>query len=168
MTSEITIALIGGLVSILVAWGTAYFTTALKFSHEKKKMSEDWRSKILDKYYHEFESFQKLAQQFAIGIIYYEDHARTGHHQKIFIPKNFNMTVGRSENNDIVSYDLTVSRYHAMISSNDSKVYIEDLFPTNKTLINGKEIKKQTELKDDDEIQFGKTTMKFKYLNGWL
>lgn len=160
--------IVGGVISVFVATITAYVTTLLKFKAESHKISEDWRSSILEKYYEEFDSFQKLAQQFAIGIVFFEDPSRPGHHQKVFIPKNFNLTIGRADSNDIKCTDQTVSRIHALLSSGKSDVFIEDLFATNCTKINGNQISIRTKLKDNDRIEIGNVKMRFKKVSGWL
>lgn len=157
--------LIGGIVSIAVAAATAYFTTQIKFRAEQKKDSEDWRANILENYGKNYVEFQKIAQQFAIGLIFVEDHEK---HQKTFIPKNFNLTIGRSDFNDICSTHITVSRLHCLLSSDDRDVYIEDLFPTNKTQINGNDLIVRTKLNDNDKITIGEVVMKFKKVHGWI
>ena len=157
----------GGIGSIIVAALTAYFTATMKIRAEKSKLDEAWKSTVLEKYTASFDEFQKFAQQFAIGIVFFEDPARDGHHQKIFVPKNFNLTIGRSEENDIQSADQTVSRLHALLSSDDARVYIEDLFATNPTRINDRPIAGRTPLKDNDVIMIGAVTLKFKTLAGW-
>lgn len=84
-------AIISGVVAIFVAAATAFITTQIKFNAEKQKKSEDWRAYVLENYSKNFDEFQKIAQQFAIGLIFFED---VGIHQKTFIPKNFNLTIG--------------------------------------------------------------------------
>ena len=74
-------AILTGIASVAVATATAYITTQLKFAAERKKAAEDWRSKILEKYYDKTESFQKLAQQFAIAVMFFQDKTRPGHHE---------------------------------------------------------------------------------------
>ncbi len=97
---EIFIAIMGIVSPVIIAAATTIITIQIKLASERRKASEDWRSYILEKHYYKFEDFQKLAQQFAIAIIFYEDPSREGHHQKIFIPKNFNLTIGRGNFND--------------------------------------------------------------------
>lgn len=60
--------------------------------------------------------------------------------------------IGRLENNDIVLDDPTVTREHALISYSQGEFWIEDLGSTNKTYLNGKELKSKTKFKDSDTI----------------
>lgn len=146
---------------------TAYLTTTIKLRSERSALNESWRSRVLERYFEGNQNFEKLAQQFAIGVLFYEDKANAGHHDKRFIPKNFNLTIGRDETCDIRSLDMHVSRIHALVSSNEKEVFIEDIFATNRTMVNGKEIHELTKLKDNDVIKIGLIDFKFKKLNGW-
>lgn len=161
-------AILEGVGAVAIPAVIAYFTTQTKFRWEQKKASEDWRSTILEKYYSDFDTFQKVAQQFAIGIIFYEDPSRQDHHQKIFIPKNFNLTLGRDAFNDIRATDPTVSRLHALLTSDNADTHIEDLFATNKTMVNGKPISKRTKLDDGDEISIGQVILRYRKVSGWI
>ena len=166
--ADLGTAIATALVSVFGAIGTAYLTTQLKFAAERKKDAEDWRSKILEKYYDKSENFQKLAQQFAIGVIFFEDKARPGHHEKVFVPRNFNLTIGRLPSNDIVSHDIAVSRMHALVTSDERNVSIEDLFTTNPTSVNGEMLQGRRQLADGDIMLIGQTEFRFKAVGGWL
>ncbi|MCG6894362.1 MAG: FHA domain-containing protein, partial [Desulfobacteraceae bacterium] len=63
--------------------------------------------------------------------------------------------IGRSQKNDIVIRDLTVSGMHAAIEQQPDGHRVVDLGSTNKTLLNGKEISPHTPmmLSDGDEIR---------------
>ncbi len=63
------------------------------------------------------------------------------------------MTIGRSEDNDIVIDDRWVSRHHARIRTEGSQYIVEDLGSKNGTLVNGQLIERSRELADGDEIQ---------------
>jgi hypothetical protein len=168
LDGNLSTSLLSSFLAITVAAITAYLTTIIKLRSESKKNLEEWRKTILEKYYKEFNLFQKMAQQFAIGVIFYEDTGNIDHHQKIFIPKNFNLTIGRASYNDIKSDDKTVSRMHALLSSSDKDVFIEDLFATNHTIINNEAITCRTKLKDNDKIEIGHVVMRFKRVGGWV
>lgn len=60
--------------------------------------------------------------------------------------------IGRLENNDIVLDDPTVTREHAIISYSQGEFWIEDLGSTNKTYLNGKEVKSKTKFKESDTV----------------
>jgi hypothetical protein len=63
------------------------------------------------------------------------------------------LTIGRSEECDIVLPDRQVSRYHAQITWRGERYYLEDLGSKNGTHINGQELAAAVELNDGDEIQ---------------
>ncbi len=70
------------------------------------------------------------------------------------------ITIGRTEENDIIINNLGVSRKHARISKQDMGYILEDLASRNGTLINNKEIQ-QSKLQDKDEITIGKHSLIF-------
>lgn len=164
MYNQLLLLVVGGLVSITTAAATAYLTTLVKFRIEQRKQLEDWRANILEKYYQDPDDFRTLAQQFAIGVIFYEDPSQDEHHDKVFIPKNFNLTVGRADNCDIRLTGSTVSRIHALLSSNNEDVFIEDLLSTNSTLVNHEPIMQKTLLSHDAQILIGNSLLKYKKL----
>jgi hypothetical protein len=63
------------------------------------------------------------------------------------------LTIGRSEECDIVLPDRQVSRYHAQITWGGERYRVEDLGSKNGTHVNGQEVTDPTELGDGDEIQ---------------
>lgn len=63
------------------------------------------------------------------------------------------MTIGRSEDNDIVIDDRWVSRHHARIRVDGQQYIVEDLGSKNGTLVNGQRIEGPRGLADGDEIQ---------------
>lgn len=70
--------------------------------------------------------------------------------------------IGRSRQNDIVlSGDLTVSRKQARVFRVGQNYYIEDLASTNGTLLNGRQLKGQAQLAQDDVINIGRSTFLF-------
>lgn len=75
--------------------------------------------------------------------------------------------IGRKADNDIFIDDKVVSTEHAIIEAvvdrkqkNESVHYIEDLGSTNKTYVNGEEIKR-VRLSNNDTIRIGWVTFKF-------
>lgn len=62
--------------------------------------------------------------------------------------------IGRSLDNDIALEHRSSSRYHALISLQNGRLYIEDLKSRNGVRVNQKRVKR-CELKDGDEIQIG-------------
>ncbi len=71
------------------------------------------------------------------------------------------LTLGRSSRNDIVISDILASRFHAEIIRKSDAFYARDLGSKNGTLLNGKLLKNEIELKNGDEIKIGKWSILF-------
>jgi len=63
------------------------------------------------------------------------------------------LTIGRSDDCDIILSDRHVSRHHARISWIDGRYFVEDLGSKNGTYVNGREVTAPQVLEDGDEIQ---------------
>lgn len=63
--------------------------------------------------------------------------------------------VGRSEKCQLRLNHEAISRQHCAFLLSPDKVVLRDLGSRNGTLVNGKKIAKQTEIKTGDEVQFG-------------
>jgi hypothetical protein len=74
---------------------------------------------------------------------------------------NARMSVGRDKDCDIVIYDSHISLKQASIRVAEDIVTFTDLDSSNGTYVNNQEITK-IELKDNDIIKMGNTTLKFK------
>lgn len=70
------------------------------------------------------------------------------------------LTIGRSDDNDVVLDNPVVSRRHAILQLVEDQYQIVDLGSTNGTFVNGERIKAQI-LKDGDEILIGSKSMFF-------
>ncbi len=70
------------------------------------------------------------------------------------------LTIGRTDENDIIINNLGVSRRHACVKKDGNDYVIEDLASRNGTLVNTKETKR-AKLQDKDEIGIGKHTLVF-------
>lgn len=66
------------------------------------------------------------------------------------------MRVGRTEDCEITIADPRVSRNHAMLRVEDTRVLLEDMGSANGTLVNGLRLVGTVELKNGDDIQFDK------------
>ena len=77
-------------------------------------------------------------------------------------------TVGR-ENADILLIHNSVSRKHAKIVVEESRVYVEDTGSTNGTFVDGAKIEsgQRTEIKDGTELTFGSAVLRFKAAEGF-
>jgi len=71
------------------------------------------------------------------------------------------ITIGRTSGNDIVINDSFVSHEHACISRYKHGFWLADLQSTNGTLLNKRQLKEETCLKDGDIITIGATTFRF-------
>ncbi len=73
-----------------------------------------------------------------------------------------NLKIGRSSRNDInLSFDLSLSRFHAELVRRDGKVYIRDVGSRNGTALNGSPVTDPVEIKSGDRITLGETTILF-------
>jgi hypothetical protein len=63
--------------------------------------------------------------------------------------------IGRHSSCDIRSVNMTVSRYHAIVSLRDGQWCIEDMQSTHGTLVNGHPIDTITPIHEGDDIQLG-------------
>ncbi|MBU3205031.1 FHA domain-containing protein [Clostridium algidicarnis] len=76
------------------------------------------------------------------------------------IPIRGSITLGRTEENNVVLSDKYVSSTHAKIYSKNDKYFLEDLKSTNGTILNGVKINGMVEIFVDDQIQIGSLTFK--------
>lgn len=77
------------------------------------------------------------------------------------VEKNVN-SIGRGEDNDIVIKDPAISKEHCRILIDEnSRFFLEDLHSKNATYLNGKELKKKTEIFYGDKIVIGETILRF-------
>ena len=82
-------------------------------------------------------------------------------HEKYALCNEMNI-VGRAMVCDIRFQDPSVSLKHAKIVCENDRYYIQDLKSTNKTYLNGKEVKRKMRLKDGMQVQFGDIVCEFK------
>lgn len=66
-------------------------------------------------------------------------------------------SIGRAKSCDIVISDISVSRFHAVLSRRSTGWMIFDTNSTSGTIVNGKKIEKKFVLNDGDTIKFGKS-----------
>nr|WP_321464129.1 FHA domain-containing protein [uncultured Cohaesibacter sp.] len=151
-------SILSPLTGVLIAGVSAWITAAVKNAFEEKKQRTEWRKELLDRYREDLSNFQKFSQQFAIGIVFLDDKSNLSElHQKYFIPQNFKYTVGRDKTCDIKIDDQTVSRLHCLVTATNKKIFLEDLVPTNPTLIDGKPISGRIEIKSSLKATIGCT-----------
>lgn len=84
-----------------------------------------------------------------------------GNRRRFELGKKKLIKVGKKSDNDIVTNDKTVSRYHIEIQLTDDNSYLlRDLNSTNGTIINGMKVK-EAFLSPGDLIEIGKTKIEF-------
>jgi pSer/pThr/pTyr-binding forkhead associated (FHA) protein len=69
-------------------------------------------------------------------------------------------TIGRSPTSDIFLDDVTVSREHAVVYNDGTKVRVEDRASLNGTFVNHERVEKRV-LQSGDELQIGKYKLTF-------
>ena len=79
--------------------------------------------------------------------------------EQYFEISNDHFFIGRHPKSDILLMDETVSARHAVIIHSQNKILIQDIGSTNGTFINGEQIEGRRELKDGDNLHFGKVEM---------
>ncbi len=70
--------------------------------------------------------------------------------------------IGRTDECDVILYEVGVSRRHAQISLVGDEFFIEDLGSSNGTIVNGAPIKQRQSLKSGDSIAMGPVVFNFK------
>jgi len=90
-------------------------------------------------------------------IIDCEDMSLLGHK---FAVATFPFYLGRSQDNDIIFQELSVSRAHAKITCHENKIFIQDRGSKYGTLVNGEKLGSQPiPLAGGDEIRLGAKTV---------
>lgn len=84
-----------------------------------------------------------------------------------FVLEKKEILIGRGEGSDMLIDDPLVSKIHCKILFDDNKFYIEDLGSKNSTFLNGKVLKKRTQLIYGDRIIIGNTILRF-YIEEFL
>jgi hypothetical protein len=69
--------------------------------------------------------------------------------------------IGRTQGNDVVLPDPTVSRHHARLSFRNGQWYLEDLNSSNGTYVNNVRINRPAPLMEGDELRFGDELLDF-------
>lgn len=87
---------------------------------------------------------------------------KTNIHDNQYKIKENSISLGRSEENNVVIYDKTVSREHCIITVNDGEYWIEDLNSSNGTYVDGKAIINRQKLNKTCTIVLGGFFLKFK------
>jgi pSer/pThr/pTyr-binding forkhead associated (FHA) protein len=70
-----------------------------------------------------------------------------------------NIRIGRSEDNDYVLKEKTISSYHAEAQWDEKQLWLRDLNSTNGTFVNGHPIQERTLIHPNDTLSFGRNTV---------
>ncbi len=76
-----------------------------------------------------------------------------------FTPNSQEILMGRHISADLRFTDMSVSRYHAILTLEDGIWTIIDLGSTSGTFVNGDRVQEQRKLRLNDSIQIGKKTL---------
>ncbi len=71
------------------------------------------------------------------------------------------ITIGRSRDNDVFLPDQWLSRAHAAVRAEDGAYFVEDLGSKNGTLVNGRKLEDEHQLRPGDVITLGEHTLTF-------
>ncbi len=72
------------------------------------------------------------------------------------------LRIGRSGENQVVIPEASVSRYHAQVTLNQGRYFIQDLGSAAGVYLNGNRITGQAELRPEDAISIGSATFRFR------
>jgi pSer/pThr/pTyr-binding forkhead associated (FHA) protein len=156
---DIATVLVSGVVGAVTSAVTAYFTSKLKVSEERKK----WFRELSQKYAEALATnpgiAANMARQFGIALVVLrsQDPSDSGPHAKFFLLPNSRQVVGRSRDCDILLDDPAISGHHAAFSADGIDVYIETMGARNPTLVNGKAVEGRIRLHSGDHVTIGKT-----------
>jgi len=98
---------------------------------------------------------QRVSRSAALVVIHGEDLGRK------YDLQGKDLTIGRSSKSDIPIDQDSVSRHHARVFHDGSRVMVEDLKSTNGTFVNDEQIDEEHRLKNNDLIKVGRTILKF-------
>ena len=160
---KITSALIGGVAGSIVSLASSYIITKLKIKQEIFIWNTEFSINYSKLLVSDPAAAKQLAKQFSVGLIIVRN-KNGSTDSKNFIPYQCKVSIGRSQDNDIVLKPLTVSRDHGIIFCRGNKVIYRDLSPLNKTSINGIEINDPIELKSGDIITVGEVILEYEAL----
>jgi pSer/pThr/pTyr-binding forkhead associated (FHA) protein len=160
---NLKIVIVSAIVGVVASLVTAYFTTRFRMKEEKEKWRRELPVKFAAAQTTDNLHTQKLAVQFATAFLI--KNPETEEREKIFIPPNCRLIVGRAQDSHICIDDPRISRYQCAFVADDVDVYVEDLHSQNSGTINGVVFKGKQRLKAGDIITIGATTLEFHKLS---
>jgi pSer/pThr/pTyr-binding forkhead associated (FHA) protein len=137
----------------------------LRIEEEKEKWTRDFAVKYAEKQATDIISAERIAEQFAIGVLIYKD-LETGESKRFFLPSNSRLMAGRNSDNAIVIKNSSVSLKHCAFEADNSNVYIVDMVSTMGVFVNGNRVENRQKLCSGDAIVLGReNSLKFHLLN---
>jgi pSer/pThr/pTyr-binding forkhead associated (FHA) protein len=153
--------IISAILTIITSGITAYITTRINMSAEKKKWQREFTLKYAEAQANNPKYAKGIATQFAIGVLVIEGESLS-ERERVFLPPWCRLVVGRGEQSEITVNDVLLSNRHAAFYANDRLVFVEDLGSTNAVFVNEKRVETSIALSSDDVIQLGKTRIIYK------
>lgn len=153
---------ISTIVSIASGAITAYITTRLKMSEERKKWEREITLKYVEAAAENRQSADTLARQFAVGFLIV--HQPGAERSKVFVPKGSRITIGRDAAQcQVVLHDPCVSGLSAMVESDGTSIFLLDLYPTNGIRLNGELARpgSRSRLESGDVVSIGNAQLTF-------
>ncbi len=133
---------VSAVVGIVVSTITAYITTRFKMRDEREQWQREFLEKYADVRSRDRDAAEHLAMQFAVGFLVID-------------------RPNGEQGKDIYISELPVSRDHALITSENSSVFIIDQGSREGTYLNGRRIAAKEKLGPGDVISVGNTTITF-------
>lgn len=149
----------GGIFTLI----TAYVTTLIASVKERKKWESETAIKFIDYSLTNPDLAKKVARQFSIAVIVHLTQDGTTI-EKYFLPAFCRFSIGRHTDHDICLTDRYVSRDHGLFYYRKGRIIYRDTSPTNKTYVNGKELRNKRKLKSGDNLMMGQTLLRFEEL----
>lgn len=173
MTPETVV--VSAISSILVAIVTAYTTHRLTARAERQKWSREVSLKYAEATATEPQRASALARQFGMAVLLVRHPIElgsdappmeTGSLAKVFLLPNSRIVIGRAAPSAILINEPTISRQHALITTTDSTIFIQDLESRSGVEVNGERITEKRKLSTGDTITIGTTWMILRPLEG--
>lgn len=160
------VAIVGGGVSLYLAWRTARNTVILEHAKRQNELALTISELVSST---DLEVRKAAMRRFAVGIVKIIEPKTHPERGKVyFIPMNSRVTVGRSDDNDIIIKEERgwLSRWHCGFISDQHNVWIDDYKSHNGTRVNGVDIVESTMLKSGDDIEIGPYKLHFRAIRG--
>jgi pSer/pThr/pTyr-binding forkhead associated (FHA) protein len=152
--------LISAAAGVITSAITAYFTSKLKISEEREKWARDVSQKYAEAQQTNPAVAASLAKQFAIALLIVDELEHPGGRgrQKIFVPPNSRLVVGRAPGSDIVVEDGMLSSHHAAFLTDQTHIFVESLGAKAGVFVNnGVRVDGRVSLRAGDEVTMGNT-----------